>query len=76
MTVGEKGKLTELELDLRVRDRLLASGVLTPAAIEAYLASLPDLEDQAETIAIEQPAIGPSTQAPRVEPALDNEGVE
>jgi hypothetical protein len=76
MTVGEKGKLTELELDRRVRERLLASGALGAETIEGYLASLPDLEEQAEALAIDQPALGASTQGPRVEPALDDEGSE
>ncbi|WP_437732234.1 hypothetical protein [Sorangium sp. So ce1335] len=76
MTVGEKGKLTELHLDRRVRERLLASGTLGAATIESHLASLPDLEEHAEAIAIDQPALGGSTHAPRVEPELDDEGSE
>lgn len=76
MTVGEKGKLTELDLDRRVRERLLASGTLSAATIESHFASLPDLEEQAEGIAIDQPALGGSTHAPRVEPELDDEGSE
>ncbi|WP_437632097.1 hypothetical protein [Sorangium sp. So ce854] len=76
MTVGEKGKLTELHLDRRVRERLLASGTLSAATVESHFASLPDLEEQAEAIAIDQPALGGSTHAPRVEPELDDEGSE
>ncbi|WP_437315324.1 hypothetical protein [Sorangium sp. So ce385] len=76
MTVGEKGKLTELQLDRRVRERLLASGTLGATTIEAHLASLPDVEEQAETIAVDQPALGGAAHAPRVEPELDDEGSE
>ncbi len=76
MTVGEKGKLTELDLDRRVRERLLASGTLSAATIEAHLASLPDLEAQSESLAIDQPALGASTHGARVEPELDDEGSE
>ncbi|WP_437895051.1 hypothetical protein [Sorangium sp. So ce124] len=76
MTVGEKGKLTELQLDRRVRERLLASGTLSAGTIEAHLAGLPDLEEQAEGIAVDQPALGASAQGSRVEPDLDDDGAE
>ncbi|AUX47064.1 hypothetical protein SOCE26_085760 [Sorangium cellulosum] len=76
MTVGEKGKLTELDLDRRVRERLLASGRLGAETIEGHLAGLQDLEEQAESISIDQPALGPSTHTSRVEPDLDDEGSE
>ncbi|WP_437588034.1 hypothetical protein [Sorangium sp. So ce1000] len=76
MTVGEKGKLTELQLDRRVRERLLASGTLSAGIVEAHLSSLPDLEEQAEGIAVDQPALGASAQGSRVEPELDDEGSE
>ena len=77
MTVAEKGNLTELELDLRVRDRLVASGALKPDALEAYLAGLPDMAPQAEAMGIDQPALGPAPQGSRIEPALGNgEGIE
>ncbi|WP_437925803.1 hypothetical protein WMF37_43190 [Sorangium sp. So ce291] len=76
MTVGEKGKPTELDLDRRVRERLLASGTLSAGTIESHLASLPDLEEHAEMIAVDQPALGASTHGSRVEPELDDEGSE
>jgi hypothetical protein len=76
MTVGEKGKLTEMELDRRVRERLLASGALDTATIEAYLANLSDLEEQAESMPIEQPALGAGSRASRIEAELDDEGSE
>jgi hypothetical protein len=76
-TVGENGKLNELDLDLRVRDRLMASGALKPEAIEGYLAGLPDVEAHCEAMAIDQPALGSGSHSSRVEPALDdNEGLE
>lgn len=76
MTVSENGKLTELHFDRRVRDRLLASGVLDAATIEAHLASLPDLEEQAEVLTIEQPALGGVPVGSRPEPELNGEGAE
>jgi len=43
--------------DLRVRERLLASGQLDPKTVERYLAELPDLEGHAETLPFDQPAL-------------------
>lgn len=57
---GEAGKITAQDLDLRVRDRHLNSGALDQAVVERYLAELPDLESQSESIPIEQPALGGS----------------
>lgn len=57
MSVGDRTKAAGLELDRRVRSRLLASGSLDAAAVEAYLAALPDLADHAEVIPIDQPAL-------------------
>jgi hypothetical protein len=56
-TGAEKGKMTETELDLRIRDRHLANGSLDPKAIDRYLTELPDLEAQAESLPIDQPAL-------------------
>jgi hypothetical protein len=47
--------------DLRVRERLLASGQLDPKAVERYLAELPDLEGHAEALPFEQPALSGRT---------------
>jgi hypothetical protein len=44
-------------LDVRVRERFLASGALDPATLEKHLASLPDLEQSAESLGLSQPAI-------------------
>ncbi|WP_437620757.1 hypothetical protein [Sorangium sp. So ce1151] len=76
MTVGEKGKLTELQLDRRVRERLLASGTLSAGTIESHLAGLQDLEEHSEMVTVDQPALGASTHGSRVEPELDDEGSE
>lgn len=77
MTVGENGKMTESELDLRVRERLLGSGVLKPEAVAAHLAELPDLISQSEIMGVDQPALGHGHQGSRIEPALDDgEGIE
>jgi hypothetical protein len=54
---SEKGKLGALELDLRVRERMLNKGVLEPKVLEQFLAALPDLEAQAVTIDVPQPAL-------------------
>jgi hypothetical protein len=77
MTAAERRKLTELELDLRIRDRLMASGALKPEDMEGYLAGLPDLEAQAEKMNIDQPALGAAPGASRVDTAAaDSEGLE
>ena len=54
----DKGKQAGWTYDLRVRDRLLASGALEAKVVERHLAELPDLEAHAETVLIEQPALG------------------
>ncbi|AKT43367.1 hypothetical protein [Chondromyces crocatus] len=69
MTTSER-KLTDLQLDTRVRERLLASGAITAADIEAYTAGLADVEAQAESIPFEQPALSSGFSAPRVEAAV------
>jgi hypothetical protein len=53
----EKGKLGALELDLRVRERMIAKGVLEPKTLDKYLGDLPDREAQAVTIDVPQPAL-------------------
>jgi len=45
-------------LDIRLRDRLIASGRLDPKTLEEHLTKLPDLEAQGEAIPVSQPAIG------------------
>lgn len=41
--------------DVRVRQRMIDKGLLTPEQAEEYDKSLPDLETQAETLTLEQP---------------------
>jgi hypothetical protein len=55
---GEKAKNTPQDLDLRVRERNLAAGVLDQKVVDKHLGDLPDLSDQAETVELEQPALG------------------
>lgn len=45
-------------VDTRTRERNLAKGLGTKEQVEALLASLPDLEAEAENVSIAQPAIG------------------
>lgn len=59
----EKGKLTAVDLDKRVRERNLASGRLEPKTLERHLAELPDLEGLAETVMFPQPALGENHDA-------------
>lgn len=45
-------------VDTRTRERNLAKGLGTKDQVEALLASLPDLEAEAENVTVAQPAIG------------------
>lgn len=60
-TAGEKGKNTSGDLDIRVRDRNVANGVVDPKTLERYLNELPDVETQSEVMPIDQPALGGSS---------------
>lgn len=51
-------------LDMRVRDRFLASGQLDPKVLEKHLAELPDLADKGEDIDLRQPALSATADAP------------
>ena len=55
----DRPKTPDQHLDVRVRDRLIASGILDAKVLETHLAELPDLEARADSIPIEQPALGP-----------------
>ncbi|HEY5146948.1 MAG TPA: hypothetical protein VII82_09285 [Polyangiaceae bacterium] len=46
------------EWDVRVRDRNLGRGVIDAKEVEKHLAALPDVSDQADTVAYPQPALG------------------
>ncbi|MFT3767073.1 MAG: hypothetical protein QM820_16370 [Minicystis sp.] len=56
--VTDKNKQAVWAYDLRVRERLITSGLLDPKTVERYLAELPDLEAHAESLPIDQPAVG------------------
>jgi hypothetical protein len=43
--------------DVRVRDRLVSKGLLTPEAVKAYLDGLKDMESEARPIGVAQPAL-------------------
>jgi len=46
------------EWDVRVRERNLRKGMLEDKDVEKHLAQLGDVADQAENLAIPQPALG------------------
>ena len=46
------------EWDVRVRERNLRKGIFEDKDVEKHLTSLGDVGDQAEPIAIHQPALG------------------
>jgi hypothetical protein len=46
------------EWDVRVRERNVRKGVLDEKDIEKFLSQLPDVSDQAESSALNQPALG------------------
>ncbi|UQA62284.1 hypothetical protein [Polyangium aurulentum] len=64
MKSSDHGYFAQLTYDVRVRERLLSAGIVTPADIERYLAELPELETQAEALGIEQPALGAVAASP------------
>ena len=55
----DKTKTPEHHFDIRVRDRLIAQGVLEAEVLAQHIAELPDLQAQAENIGIDQPALTP-----------------
>lgn len=61
MKSSDHGYFAQLTYDLRVRERLLAAGIVTPADIERYLGELTDLEAHSDSLGIEQPALGAVT---------------
>jgi hypothetical protein len=60
MSTKAEKKQAAWVFDLRVRERLLASGTLDPKTVERYLAELPDVESQSEKLPFEQPALAAS----------------
>jgi hypothetical protein len=57
----DKSKQSAWMYDLRVRERMLASGALDPKTLERFLAELPDLEGHYESLPFDQPALGRSS---------------
>jgi hypothetical protein len=55
----------------------MTSRALKAETVEAYLAGLPDMASHAESVGVDQPAIGHGSHSSRHEPALDDdEGFE
>ncbi|HXN30495.1 MAG TPA: hypothetical protein VN894_01480 [Polyangiaceae bacterium] len=46
------------EWDVRVRERNIRKGIFEEKDVEKHLAQLPDVGDQAESIGLQQPALG------------------
>src|SRR5690606_32016891 len=59
----------QFEFDVRIRERMLVRGRVDQSSVEARLASLRDLSDQAVTMEIEQPALI-SEKEPLPEPPM------
>jgi hypothetical protein len=51
-------KINSWEWDVRVRERNLRKGTFEEKDVEKYLASLPDVADQADGVTSPQPALG------------------
>jgi hypothetical protein len=47
----------ELKFDVRVRERLVADGLLSETEVQKHLDALPDLEAQAVELTVKQPAL-------------------
>jgi len=58
MATGNSKQINPWEWDVRVRERNLRKGVFEEKDLEKYLAQLPDVADQAESVAMPQPALG------------------
>jgi hypothetical protein len=43
--------------DVRVRERMVSKGLLTPDAVKAYLDGLKDVESESRPIGVPQPAL-------------------
>ena len=58
MATGNTKTINPWEWDVRVRERNLVKGILDEKDVEKHLSQLPDVADQAESIAVPQPALG------------------
>ncbi|MBN1605300.1 MAG: hypothetical protein JW940_01630 [Polyangiaceae bacterium] len=47
-----------LKFDVRVRQRMMAKQLLTPAQLQRHLDELPDVEGRCDAIGPQQPAVG------------------
>lgn len=59
-----KDQMDLAKFDVRVRDRQIRLGVVTPEAVAAHLEGLKDRADQAEDINFPQPALQPADAQP------------
>ncbi len=53
----QKTNLNPWNLDVRVRERNLAKGIISDKDVEKHLSALPDVADQAESFGTAQPAL-------------------
>jgi len=68
MSTSDRGFFAPLSFDLRVRERMLSAGVVSPTDIQQYLAGLQDHEGNCESLGIPQPALA-APQPPAPPPA-------
>ena len=64
MKTSDHGYFAALTFDLRVRERLVGAGIVAQGAIDRYLTELPELETQADSLGIAQPALGTAGLSP------------
>ncbi|MDF2692806.1 MAG: hypothetical protein K0S65_1189 [Labilithrix sp.] len=63
-------------MDVRVRERNLKSGALTDKDLEKFLATLPDVADQAEAFGTSQPALAQQHAPVSAESSFDADDVD
>jgi Ser/Thr protein kinase RdoA (MazF antagonist) len=56
--MAASSKINAWEWDIRVRERNVRKGIFDEKEIEKHLAALPDVADQADSVAAPQPALG------------------
>lgn len=70
MSADKTAAKLEALMDLRVRARNLAEGLITPEDVEAYLKNLADDEEAAEWVDL--PLIGPGEDDPKAPQTSDD----
>lgn len=55
--------ISNLKYDVSVRERMLAKGLLTEAEVKTYLDSLKDVEGEARSVSVAQPALTEGAQS-------------